>query len=258
MKLTHQYSLSLWLAKISIIGPIFCSRTLSYLCIIFHKFSGHSKNINAHFITNTHIPSACTYSIQYRKRCDRRLSTVGTIQNRSWILVLLFYILFHSLLHHRYKNSHYIFKKASRVKQIQIWYILSSALLAATAGITTNSIAIILDPSSQYRHLGGPLSIIFPAIVTYVILKHRLFGFIFLVRRALVVASLILTLSGIYFLLNLLLSYWVAETIDPGIAVVTAIVLSVLFYPFLYPRIQQWVPKSFFLRATRLKNVSST
>ncbi|MEK7158319.1 MAG: histidine kinase N-terminal 7TM domain-containing protein [Patescibacteria group bacterium] len=246
MKLTHQYSLSLWLAKISIIGPIFVPALFLIFVLYFTNFPVTRKILT--LISLPILISLPLVPTQYNIAKDVIVAYQPWALYRTEVGFLYYFFTFYFILYFIIGTKILITysKKASRVKQIQIWYILSSALLAATAGITTNSIAIILDPSSQYRHLGGPLSIIFPAIVTYVILKHRLFGFIFLVRRALVVASLILTLSGIYFLLNLLLSYWVAETIDPGIAVVTAIVLSVLFYPFLYPRIQQWVPKIVF------------
>ncbi|MEK7158317.1 MAG: hypothetical protein AAB733_01970 [Patescibacteria group bacterium] len=148
----------------------------------------------------------------------------------------LLYILFRLI---RYNSQ------TSGLKKSQIQYILIGIILYGTTAITFG----ILSPAFNLRnhyYVVAPSSLFFIAITTYAILKHRLFGLVFLIRRAAVATGIIISLSALYLALNLLFSLWLSTVISPAIAMVIAVVLSVLFYPLLYPQFQRWIPKILF------------
>ena len=108
----------------------------------------------------------------------------------------LLYILFRLI---RYNSQ------TSGLKKSQIQYILIGIILYGTTAITFG----ILSPAFNLRnhyYVVAPSSLFFIAITTYAILKHRLFGLVFLIRRAAVATGIIISLSALYLALNLLFS----------------------------------------------------
>jgi hypothetical protein len=87
---------------------------------------------------------------------------------------------------------------------------------------------------------------LFFVIFSYAIMRYRLFGLIYFIRRASVTTAVIMILSLFYFLVNLVVSVWLSDALDPTIAVVVAISLSVIFYPFIYPQVKRLISKLIF------------
>jgi hypothetical protein len=156
------------------------------------------------------------------------------------------YLIIHvlNLLYVFYRLITY-YTKTSGIRRSQLQYILTGIILYGITAITFG-IALPAFGLRDYYFVVAPCSLFFIALTSYAMLKHRLFGFVFLVRRAAVGTGVIVSLSAIYLFLNLSFSLWLSTITNPNIAMIIAIILAVSFYPLLYPRFQHWVPKVLF------------
>ena len=97
---------------------------------------------------------------------------------------------------------------------MQIRYVLSAIAISAIAGVVFNLVLPIIFSNARLTYIGPPISgLIFIAISTYAIIKHRLLDIVVIIRKVTILGILLMIVLGIFSLVAFGLPFVFAESL---------------------------------------------
>ncbi len=131
------------------------------------------------------------------------------------------------------------FKKSRGLLRKQIGYFLLGLVVTFTLGAITNFGAVVVFNTIRYAYLGPPLTLIFVGLVSWAIVKHKLFDVRFIVGRA-VSYTLLLVVVIMGYTLAL---FALTEALPADINRVVAFTIPTLVVAFTFSSLRRFLEK---------------
>ncbi len=121
------------------------------------------------------------------------VTLVPTISPKPNFGILFYVVLFFGSLIYGIWVTIHRYKKAKGIIKLQFKYLYIGVILTFALQVVTNFVAVVLFQFSGFVALGPSFSLIFVALISYAIIKHRLLDIRLALRRGL--AQLLITIS---------------------------------------------------------------